>query len=252
MRLLPFRGPMRPWCGWRPTGFVTTIFCHERPAAQRCQARAHTGDLDFSEVGLALTEDQGAQVVIDTVGSAVYPSTWRSLAPYGRWVLLGVVAGSPVRIGPAEVIFRDARILGSSGVSREGVFKIAGMVSKGLVKPIVGRILAMEEASTAYGLTADRRVMGRILLIPPGSPTPMPGWNPGGLCEPTARPHLSIIGVTNPARGELRPEAASRFYPVRQDNVGKSRWNRSSGRTEDSNGYLQNQVAGLTLDFLYN
>jgi len=130
-----------------------------------------TGDLDFSELVLALTEDQGAEVVLDTVGSAVYPSTWRSLAQYGRWVLLGEVAGKPVPLDPAEVIFRDARILGSSGVSREGVSQIASMVSQGRIKPVVGRTLAMEEASAAYGLMADRGVMGRILLIPPGGPT---------------------------------------------------------------------------------
>ena len=125
-------------------------------------------NLDFSEVVLALTEDQGTQVVIDTVGSAIYPSTWKSLAQFGRWVLLGEVAGNPVRIDPAEVIFRDVSILGSSGVSREGVSQIAGMVSQGLIKPVVGRTLPMEEVATAYRLMADRGVVGRILLIPPG------------------------------------------------------------------------------------
>ena len=129
-----------------------------------------TQDLDFSEVVLALTEDQGAQVVIDTVGSAIYPSTWKSLAQYGRWVLLGEVAGNPVRLDPAEVIFRDASILGSSGVSLEGVSRIAGMVSQGLIKPVVGRTLTMEDAPIAYGLMAERRVVGRVLLIPPGGP----------------------------------------------------------------------------------
>ncbi len=134
----------------------------------------HTGDLDFSEVVLALTKDQGAQVVIDTVGSAIYPSTWKSLGQYGRWVLLGEVAGNPVRIDPAEVIFRDASILGSSGVSREGISRIAGMVSQGLIKPVVGLTLPMEEAPTAYGLMADRGVVGRILLIPRGGSIPEP------------------------------------------------------------------------------
>ena len=130
-----------------------------------------TQDLDFSEIVLALTKDEGAQVVIDTVGSPIYPSTWKSLAQYGRWVLLGEVAGKPVQLDPAEVIFRDASILGSSGVSREGVARIAKMVSQGLIKPIVGKILSVEDAPAAYGLMANRSVVGRILLIPPGGPT---------------------------------------------------------------------------------
>jgi len=129
------------------------------------------GELEFSELVLAYTEDQGAQVIIDTVGSVLYPSTWNSLAQFGRWVLLGEVAGNPVSIDPAEVIFRDASILGSSGVSREGVLRIAEMVSQGLIMAVVGQRLPMEEVATAYGLMAERSVAGRILLIPPGSST---------------------------------------------------------------------------------
>ena len=130
-----------------------------------------TGPLDFSEVVLALTQDQGADVVIDTVGSPLFPSTWRSLAQFGRWVMLGEVAGRPVQLDPAEVIFRDARILGASGVSRAQVQQVAKMVSQGLIKPLIGRTLPMEEAATALELLSDRSILGRVLLAPPGRPT---------------------------------------------------------------------------------
>ena len=125
-----------------------------------------TGPLDFSETVLALTEDQGADVVIDTVGSALFPATWRSLAQYGRWVLLGEVAGGPVQLEPAEVIFRDAQILGSAGVSRAQVVQVTDMVSRGLVKPVVGLTLPLEEVATAFDLVSNRTVLGRVLLVP--------------------------------------------------------------------------------------
>ena len=131
------------------------------------------GPLDFSEVVLALTEDHGADVVIDTVGSALFPSTWQSLAQYGRWVLLGEVAGERVALDPAEVIFRDARILGSSGVSRAQVLEVGQMVSKGLVKPIIAQSLPMEEAATAFELLSNRSVLGRVLLLPDTDDTKM-------------------------------------------------------------------------------
>ena len=126
-----------------------------------------TGPLDFSEVVLALTEDRGADVVIDTVGSALFPSTWRSLAQYGRWVMLGEVIGGPVELDPAEIIFRDARILGSSGVSRALIAQVTEMASQGLVKPEVGATLALEEAAEALDLLENRRVLGRVLIVPP-------------------------------------------------------------------------------------
>ena len=122
------------------------------------------GPLAFSEMVLALTEDQGADVVIDTVGSALFESTRRSLAQYGRLVLLGEVTGNPVQVPLAEVIFRDASILGSSGVSRSLVQQASEMVSQGRVKPVVDRVIPLEEAATAFELMSARSVLGRVVL----------------------------------------------------------------------------------------
>ena len=125
-----------------------------------------TGELDFSEIVLALTEDQGAQVVLDTVGSALFPSNWRSLAQYGRWVMLGEVAGGRVELNPAEIVFRDARIVGSAGVSKASVRQVASIVSQGLVRPVVTDYLPLEQVNTALETIANRGVLGRILLDP--------------------------------------------------------------------------------------
>jgi NADPH:quinone reductase-like Zn-dependent oxidoreductase len=124
----------------------------------------HSDELDFSEMVLALTEDQGADVVIDTVGSALFPSTWRSLSQFGRLVLLGEVTGRPVELNLAEIIFRDARVLGSSGVSRSLVEQVVEMVSQGRLRPVVGEVLALDEAATAFGLLSSRSVLGRVVL----------------------------------------------------------------------------------------
>ncbi len=122
--------------------------------------------MDFAELALALTEDRGADVVVDTVGSDLFPSTWNSLAQYGRLALLGEVTGRPVQLNLAEVIFRDARIIGSSGVSRSVVHEAARMVSEGDITPIVSRVLPLEEAEDAFELLASRSVLGRIVLTP--------------------------------------------------------------------------------------
>ena len=124
----------------------------------------HSDELDFSELVLALTEDRGADVVLDTVGSALFESSWRSLAQFGRLVLLGEVAGRPVELNLAEVIFRDAQVLGSSGVSRREVARIAEMVSLGSVTPILADTLPLEEAGVAFDLLVRKQVLGRLAL----------------------------------------------------------------------------------------
>jgi len=124
--------------------------------------------LEFAELVMALTEDEGADVVIDTVGSALYPSTLRSLAQYGRLVLLGEIAGEHVSLNPSEVIFRDATVLGSSGVSRATVEQTAKMVLDGKIRPVVDLELHLEDAAEGYRLISERKPTGRIVLLPSG------------------------------------------------------------------------------------
>ena len=127
-----------------------------------------TNDLDFAELVMAMTGDEGADVVIDTVGSALFPSTLRILAQYGRLVLLGEILGQNVSLNPAEIIFRDARVLGASGVSRVTVEQAGLMALEGKLRPVVDLELPLEQAATAYRLVTERRPTGRIALFPNG------------------------------------------------------------------------------------
>ena len=126
----------------------------------------HTEELDFSEMVLALTEDQGAPVVIDTVGSPLFPFSWASLAQYGRLALLGEVGGGSVALNLAEIIFRDAQIMGSSGVPLAVVEQVAGMTARGELRPTISRSFSLDEAGAAFDLLASRSVLGRLVFRP--------------------------------------------------------------------------------------
>jgi len=122
--------------------------------------------LDFSEMVMAMTEDEGANVVIDTVGSAMFPSTLRSLAQYGRLVLLGEILGQSVTLNPAEIIFRDAQVLGAIGVSRATVERAAKLTLEGKLRAVVDLELPLGQAIDSYRMVSDRRPTGRIVLLP--------------------------------------------------------------------------------------
>ena len=124
------------------------------------------GELDFSELLLAFTEDSGADVVIDTVGSATFGSSMRSLAQSGRMVLLGEVAGGRARISLTDIMFRDAVIQGSTGASLGDIATAAELVSGGDVEPVVHASLPLEEAGEAVRIVADRQALGRVVLLP--------------------------------------------------------------------------------------
>ena len=124
------------------------------------------GELDFSELVLAFTEDEGANVVIDTVGSATFASSLRSLAQYGRMVLLGEVEGGRARLSLTDVMFRDAAIHGSTGASLGDIATAISLVESGQVEPVVHASLPLEEAAEAVRLVTDREALGRVVLRP--------------------------------------------------------------------------------------
>ena len=124
------------------------------------------GDLDYSEIVMALTEDNGVDVVFDTVGSALFQSNLASLAQFGRMVLLGEITGGRVSISPAEILFRDATVAGSTGAERRHIQRAAEMVAAGLVRPVISQRFALEDALDAYRLMRDKRTFGRVVLVP--------------------------------------------------------------------------------------
>ena len=125
------------------------------------------GELDFAEIVMALTADEGADAVIDTVGAATLRSSVRSLRQRGRLALLGEVGGEGNLRGVIpEIVFRDARIIGVSGVSRGTLEQAVEMAADGRLRPVVQEVMPLEDAARAVSLVSERRVLGRVALSP--------------------------------------------------------------------------------------
>ena len=125
------------------------------------------GELDFSEIVLALTEDNGADVVLNPVGSALFGSCVASMAQFGRMVVLGEIAGRAARLNLAELLFRDATVTGSTGASPRHIRRAIDLVASGKVQPVVSRQFAFDEAQEAIDGMRAAAAFGRVALIPP-------------------------------------------------------------------------------------
>lgn len=124
-------------------------------------------ELDFSEIVLALTEDSGADVVLNPVGSALFGSCVASMAQYGRMVVLGEIAGRAARFNLAELLFRDATVTGSTGASLRHIRRAIDLVASGEIKPLLSQQFGFEEAQEAMDGMRAAAVFGRVALIPP-------------------------------------------------------------------------------------
>ena len=105
-------------------------------------------------------------VVLDTVGSPLFASSFSSLAQFGRMVLLGEVAGGTVDINLAEILFRDARIMGSMGAQRRHTEQTSQMVTFGQIIPVVHATLPLSDVLVGLGWMNERKLFGRVVLLP--------------------------------------------------------------------------------------
>ena len=153
-------------CGANVIAVTTSADKEERLAALGAHQVLHAPDMDFGELVQALTEDRGADVVLNTLGAAAFKASWDALGQYGRMVMVGDVTGEKVAFRPAELLFKDLRISGVSGVSRRQLEDAARMAADGLVRPVVSHVLPLEQAMDAYRLIAERRSFGRVVLTP--------------------------------------------------------------------------------------
>ena len=125
------------------------------------------GELGFSEIVMALTDDAGADVVFNPVGSALFASCVASMGQFGRMVVLGEVAGRAARFNLAELLFRDAAVIGSTGASPLHIQKAVDLAAAGKVAPIISQQFSFEEIEEAIEQMRSAATFARAALIPP-------------------------------------------------------------------------------------
>ena len=81
-------------------------------------------------------------------------------------VVVGAIGPGRVELDPAELIFRDARIMGTGGATRQQLREVADLVERGHIRPVVSRSFPLEEAATAYRLMRESKTFGRVILKP--------------------------------------------------------------------------------------
>jgi alcohol dehydrogenase len=107
----------------------------------------------------------GADVILATSNS--YKATADSikgLRPDGRVVLMGVSTTEPLTISP-EILFKRARIIGSTQNDREHLYEALDYVAKGKVR-VMTEMFPLEEISNAYDKVADGNVRFKAVIEP--------------------------------------------------------------------------------------
>ena len=109
---------------------------------------------------------RGVNVILDSVGEALWPTLVRSLAPYGRMVVYGATTGPRGETNIPTVFWKQASIMGSTMGTPSEFREVMRLVFDGVVEPQIHAVWPLERAADAHRLLEDGGVFGKIVLTP--------------------------------------------------------------------------------------
>ena len=121
---------------------------------------------DFSVTAREWTNGEGAEVVLELVGTKTFDSSLKSLARGGRMVIVGSHTGTELKASPQAMIANEWEILGSRNVTKRELTEVVALVAAGRVRPIVMGTYPLEEAESLHQKLRKQEVIGRVVLEP--------------------------------------------------------------------------------------
>jgi NADPH2:quinone reductase len=130
---------------------------------------------DFVPVVKEFTGGHGADVVYDPVGGEVFDKSRRCIAFEGRLLVVGFTSGVHPSAPANHVLVKNYSVVGLHwGLYRKhdpALFpqvheELVRLVDRGLIDPLIGDVLPLDQAPQALARLGDRGTVGKVVLVP--------------------------------------------------------------------------------------
>lgn len=120
-------------------------------------------------------DDRGVDLVVDMVGGDVFDAAIRAIRPGGRIAIVGFASGRIPQIKANYLLIKRLTAIGSPLTSgREdpqvlrdrGMAEVLALYDAGRLKPVISARLPLEDWTEAFRRFAERRVSGKIVMLP--------------------------------------------------------------------------------------
>ncbi len=133
-----------------------------------------TGDDAVAEV-MRLTEDRGADLVIDPVGGETLQKSLAMLAYRGRAITVGNASRGEAVVDVSPLMNGNRSLTGVYLAAEQGrnfarvqalIAELLQRVANGELRVLIDRVFPLAEAAAAHAYAESRQALGRVLLIP--------------------------------------------------------------------------------------
>ena len=129
----------------------------------------------FREAVKALTGGRGADVIFDPVGGDVFDESTRCIAFDGRLLVIGFTSGRIPTVSVNMPLIKGFSVMGVRAgeygrqfpaKGRENADAVWRLADEGAIRPRVHAELPLDRWREAFDLLADRRVVGKAVIVP--------------------------------------------------------------------------------------
>jgi NADPH:quinone reductase len=130
---------------------------------------------DFVEVVKEVTGGRGADVVYDPVGGDTYARSTKCIAFEGRILVIGFASGQIPTAALNHVLIKNYSIVGLhwgmyQAKDPQAIIdchaQLGKLVADGLIRPLIGERLSLEDVAVGVQRLADGEVVGRVVFTP--------------------------------------------------------------------------------------
>ena len=99
-------------------------------------------------------------------GTPQFHATRRSLAPGGRWTMVGQLTGDFTPFNPAQMFLRCISRFSSTSTTRAELADVLQLIGQGAIRPSVTCCFGLADAAGAHEVLERGAVLGRYVLTP--------------------------------------------------------------------------------------
>jgi 2-desacetyl-2-hydroxyethyl bacteriochlorophyllide A dehydrogenase len=108
----------------------------------------------------------GVDVVINFTGGDTWQPSLRCLKRGGKLLVCGATAGYDPKEDLRYVWTFELKIIGSNSYYDDDLQALMRMIAAGSIRPVIDKVLPLEEAAEGLRLISDREVIGKVVVVP--------------------------------------------------------------------------------------
>lgn len=112
------------------------------------------------------TYEGGVDVVINFTGGDTWVPSLRCLKRGGSLLVCGATAGHDPKEDLRYIWSFELKVIGSNSFYDDDLAALMSMIADGRIKPVVDKVLPLEQAAEGLRLIQDREVMGKVIVTP--------------------------------------------------------------------------------------